>query len=91
MRNAVYLAIMLWFLRRILRKETPAAPGKAPAAARKQYGKVTFGSLAEDGCLSYRYTPEEIEKMLLDGLQKEISDEIDRTVVAKLPSRKEFV
>ena len=76
MRNAVYLAIILWFLRRILRKETPAVPVEAPES---------------DADPMQRVTPGEIERMLLDGLQWEISAEIDRIVAAKLPSWKEFV
>ena len=91
MRNAVYLAIVLWFIRRILRKESPAAPGKEPAVARKHHGKFACVSLAEYENITSRYTPEEIEKMLVDGLQQEISSEIDRIIDSKLPSWKEFV
>ena len=76
MRNAVYLAIVLWFIRRILRKETSAASVKAPESYSDPMQRVT---------------PGEVERMLLDGLQQEISDEIDRIVAAKLPSWKEFV
>ena len=66
MRNAVYLAIILWFLRRILRKESPGKPVKAP----ESYA----GTMQ-------RVTPGEIERMLLDGLQREISAEIDRSIL----------
>lgn len=76
MRNAVYIAIVLWFLRRIFRKETPAAPVKAPESYADPMQRVT---------------PGEVERMLLDGLQQEMPDEIDRIIAAKLPSWKEFV
>ena len=76
MRNAVYLAIVLWFIRRILRKTTQRKPNDSLV-----YGDYTFKVTF----------PPEMMKLALDGLQKELSDEIDRTVVAMLPSWKEFV
>ena len=72
MHNAVYLAIVLWFIRRILRKDTPAAPVKAPESAADAMQRVT---------------PGEIERMMLDELQREISDEIDRGRVAEMADR----
>lgn len=75
MHNAVYLAIVLWFIRRILRKDTPAAPVKAP----------------DDTCDAFRYTPGEIENLLIEGLRFEIQQEIDRRLATKLPSWKEFI
>lgn len=71
----MYLAIVLWFIRRILRKEAPAAAGKRP----------------DDTCDAFRYTPAEIENLLIEGLRFEIQQEIDRRLATKLPSWKEFI
>lgn len=72
MHNAVYMAIVLWFLRRILRKETPAAPVKVPESYADPMQKVT---------------PGEIQRMLLDGLQREIQMKIDRVRLAEMVGR----
>ena len=72
MHNAVYLAIVLWFLRRILRKDTPAAPVKAPESYTDPMQRVT---------------PGEIQRMMLDGLQQEIQMEIDRGRLAEMVGR----
>ena len=72
MHNAVYMAIVLWFLRRILRKESPGKPVKVPESYADPMQRVT---------------PGEIERMLLDGLQWELQMEIDRDRLAKMVGR----
>ena len=72
MRNAVYLAIVLWFIRKILRKETPAAPVEAPESYADPMQRVT---------------PGEIQRMMLEELQREIQMKIDRVRLAEMVGR----
>lgn len=72
MRSAVYIAIVLWFIRRILRKDTPAAPVNSP--------EPDAGTLQ-------RATPVDIERMLLDELRREVQMEIDRERLSNIVGR----